>query len=47
MHLVSADPAVARVDPEGRVWAIAPGDVTVRASIDDKEGEIAVHVRAK
>lgn len=45
VHLVSANPAVARVDPEGRVWPVAPGDATVRAAIDDKEGEIAVHVR--
>jgi hypothetical protein len=45
VHLISADPKVARVDPEGRVWPIAPGDVVVRANIDDKEGEIAVHVR--
>ncbi|MCA1826648.1 MAG: Ig-like domain-containing protein [Myxococcales bacterium] len=44
VHLVSANPAVARVDPEGRVWPVAPGFVTVRANIDDKEGEIAVHV---
>ena len=44
VHLVSADPAVARVDPEGRVWPVAPGDAKVRAAIDDKEGEIAVHV---
>jgi hypothetical protein len=47
VHLVSANPSVARVDPEGRVWPVAPGDVTVRANIDDKEGEIAVHVRAR
>ena len=47
VHLKSADPAVARVDPEGRVWPISPGDVVVKANIDDKEGEIAVHVRAK
>jgi hypothetical protein len=46
VHLVSADPKVARVDPEGRVWPVAPGDVVVRANIDDKVGEIAVHVRA-
>jgi hypothetical protein len=46
VHLVSADPKVARVDPQGRLWPIAPGDVLVRAVIDDKEGEIAVHVRA-
>jgi hypothetical protein len=46
VHLVSADPKVARVDPQGRLWPIAPGDVVVRAAIDDKEGEIAVHVRA-
>ncbi len=45
VHLISANPAIARVDPEGRVWPVAPGDVTVRAAIDDKEGEIAVHVR--
>lgn len=45
VHLVSANPAIARVDPEGRVWPVAPGDVMVRAAIDDKEGEIAVHVR--
>lgn len=44
VHLVSANPAVARVDPEGRVWPVAPGEVMVRAAIDDKEGEIAVHV---
>jgi len=44
VHLVSANPAVARVDPEGRVWPIAPGEVAVRAQIDDKEGEIAVRV---
>lgn len=47
VHLVSADPRVARVDPEGRVWPVAPGDVVVRANIDDKEGEVAVHVRAQ
>jgi hypothetical protein len=47
VHLVSANPAVARVDPEGRVWPISPGDATVRASIEDKQGEIAVHVRSK
>ena len=47
VHLVSADPKVARVDPEGRVWPVAPGDVVVRANIDDKEGEVAVHVRAR
>jgi hypothetical protein len=46
VHLVSANPAVARVDPEGRVWPVSPGDVVVRAAIDDKEGEVAVHVRA-
>ena len=46
VHLVSADPRVARVDPEGRVWPVAPGDVVVRANLDDKEGEVAVHVRA-
>ncbi len=45
VHLISANPAIARVDPQGRVWPVAPGDVTVRAAIDDKEGEIAVHVR--
>jgi hypothetical protein len=45
VHLVSRNPEVARVDPEGRVWPIAPGDAVVRATIDDKEGEIAVHVR--
>ena len=45
VHLVSANPSVARVDPEGRVWPIAEGDVVVKAAIDDKEGEIAVHVR--
>jgi hypothetical protein len=44
VHLVSANPAVARVDPAGRVWPIAPGFVVVRANIDDKEGEIAVRV---
>jgi len=47
VHLVSSNSAVARVDPEGRVWPVAPGDVVVRAAIDDKEGEIAVHVREK
>ena len=47
VHLVSANPAVARVDPQGRVWPVGPGDATVRANIDDKEGEIAVHVRGK
>ncbi len=46
VHLVPADPRVARVDPEGRVWPVAPGDAVVRANIDDKEGEVAVHVRA-
>lgn len=45
VQLISANPAIARVDPEGRVWPVAPGDATVRAAIDDKEGEIAVHVR--
>ena len=45
VHLVSANPAVARVDGEGRVWPVAPGDAVVRANIEDKEGEIAVHVR--
>lgn len=45
VHLVSADPSVVRVDPEGRVWPVAPGEARVRAAIDDKEGEIAVHVR--
>lgn len=45
VHLVSANPAIARIDPQGRVWPVAPGDVSVRAAIDDKEGEIAVHVR--
>ncbi len=47
VHLISADAKVARVDPEGRIWPVAPGDIVVRASIDDKQGEIAVHVRAK
>jgi len=47
VRLVPADPKVARVDPEGRVWPVAPGDTVVRAAIDDKEGEVAVHVRAK
>lgn len=46
VHLVSADPGIARVDPGGRVWPVAPGEVVVRAAIDDKEGEVAVHVRA-
>jgi hypothetical protein len=45
VHLTSADPAVARVDPQGRVWPVAPGDVLVRATIDDKESGIPVHVR--
>jgi hypothetical protein len=45
VHLTSADPAIARVDPEGRVWPVSPGDVVVRAKIDDKESEIPVHVR--
>jgi hypothetical protein len=45
VHLTSANPAIARVDPEGRVWPMAPGDVVVRAKIDDKESEIPVHVR--
>ena len=45
VHLLSANPAVARVDPDGRVWAVSPGDAVVRARIDDKESEIAVHVR--
>lgn len=45
VHLVSADPSIVRVDPEGRVWPLAPGDARVRAAIDDKEDEIAVHVR--
>ena len=45
VHLVSADPSIARVDPDGRVWPVAPGDAVVRARADDKESEIAVHVR--
>jgi hypothetical protein len=45
VHLTSADPAVARVDPQGRVWPVAPGDVVVRAKLDDKESGIPVHVR--
>ena len=45
VHLTSANPAVARVDTEGRVWPVAPGDAVVHAKIDDKESEIAVHVR--
>jgi hypothetical protein len=45
VHLTSADPAVARVDPEGRVWPVSPGDVVVRARLDDKESGIPVHVR--
>ena len=45
VHLFSADPTVARVDSDGRVWAVAPGDAVVRARVDDKESEIAVHVR--
>jgi hypothetical protein len=45
VHLISGNPAIARVDPEGRVWPVAPGEATVRAAIDDKEGEIAVHVQ--
>ena len=45
VHLTSANPAVARVDPEGRVWPVAPGDAVVHARIDDKESEIPVHVK--
>jgi hypothetical protein len=47
VHLVSGDPKIARVDPEGRIWPVAVGDAVVRANIDDKEGAIAVHVRGK
>ena len=45
VRIVSANPAVARVDPDGRVWGLAPGEAVIHASIDDKEGEI--HVRVK
>ena len=45
VHLVSANPAIARVDPEGRVWGVAPGAAVVHASIDDKESEIHVEVK--
>lgn len=44
VHLAARNPAVARVDPDGQVWPLAPGDTTVEARIDDKEAEIAVHV---
>lgn len=45
VHLASDNPAVARVDPDGRVWAVTPGDAVVRAKSDDKEAELRVHVR--
>jgi len=44
VHLASRDPAIARVDPEGKVWPVAAGDTVVQARLDDKEAEIAVHV---
>ena len=43
----SADPEIVRVDPEGRLWALTPGDAVVRASVDDKEARIAVHVEGR
>ena len=45
VHLTSLQPAIARVDPEGKVWGVAPGEAVVKAKIDDKEAEIHVTVK--
>jgi hypothetical protein len=45
VHLASQNPSVARVDPEGRVWGLAPGEAVVRAKLDDKEAEVHVVVK--
>jgi hypothetical protein len=38
------DPRVARVDPEGKVWGLTPGDTLLKARVDDKLAVIEVHV---
>jgi hypothetical protein len=45
IHLSSDSPAVARVDPEGKVWGLSPGEAIVRARLDDKEAEVHVIVK--
>jgi hypothetical protein len=45
IHLTSDSPAVARVDPEGKVWGLAPGEAVLRARLDDKEAEVRVVVK--
>ena len=35
---------VARIDPEGKIWGLTPGDTLVKARIDDKLALIEVHV---
>jgi hypothetical protein len=45
IHLASESPAVARVDPEGKVWGLSPGEAVVRARLDDKEAEVRVVVK--
>ena len=45
VHLTSLQPGVARVDPEGKVWGVAPGEAWVKARIDDKEAQIHVTVK--
>jgi hypothetical protein len=45
VQLLSLAPQVARVDPQGKVWGVAPGEAVVKARLDDQEAEIRVRVR--
>jgi hypothetical protein len=44
VELTSDNPAIARVDPQGRIWGLVPGDTLVKARVEDKLAIIQVHV---
>ncbi len=42
----SSDPSVVAVDPNGRLWAVEPGDAMIRASIGEVSTEASIRVTA-
>ncbi len=47
VRLTSSAPAIARIDNEGQVWGVAPGEAVITAKSDDKEAQIKVTVTKK
>jgi len=47
VRLTSSAPAIARIDNEGQVWGVSPGEAVITAKSDDKEAQIKVTVVKK